>query len=49
MFENIFHSIITGVASKKNIAYRLDQLVCHVILKKLDKGKQAQKAVVCTM
>jgi len=39
MLENVFHFIITEVASKKKIGYHLDQLVYPMILQKLGKGK----------
>ena len=39
VLEGIFHAIMTKVALKKKIAYPLDILVCHIILKKLEKEK----------
>jgi len=43
MLEEIFESIMTTVASRKAIAYNLQQQTCPAILKKLDKAKESSR------
>ena len=43
MLIDIFSSIMSGVASKQKIAYRLDKAVCSMILKKLENGKNQSR------
>ena len=43
MLEDIFQSIMTRVASKKKVAYRLDLSICPIILKRLEKGKNQSR------
>ena len=39
MLDEIFKKVMSNVASKKQIAYRLQQDICPILLKKLEKAK----------
>jgi len=43
ILEDIFHSVMIGVALNKNVAYRLDQPTFPMILRKLEKGKNQSR------